>query len=325
LRVLVLGGSQFLGRHIVETFLTAGHAVTTLSRGQSRDELPQAVERLRADRDDAQAVRAALGSGEWDACIDVSGYTPRQVRPCAEHLRDVVKRYVYISAVSVYGDPARGPVTESEPTVAPAAEDVFEIDGNTYGPLKVACENIVREVYGERALILRPQVIVGPHDQTSRLAYWLDRAARNEDMLAPGDGTDYVQFIDVRDVARFVRRIVETNASGTFNLSGPRLEWGAFLGLLGARRPVWVAASIIKEAKLTFVELPLYRPNGGARSSLMHVSNERAVAAGLQLTAVSATLADTARSIVNPDLTETLSHERAAALIALGRNRARQD
>jgi 2'-hydroxyisoflavone reductase len=314
--VLILGGLGFLGRHIAETLTAAGRRVCTLSRGEVREGLPAEVEHLRADRDDAPAIRAALSGREWDVCIDTSGYTPRQVRATAECLQGRVQRYVYVSAVSVYGDPVRGPVTEEEPLLPPAAEDVVDVNGETYGPLKVACENIVRAIHGERSTVLRPQVVVGPRDPTVRYTFWLHRAAQQAPMLAPGDGTDHLQVIDVRDVARFVLRVVERDISGTFNLAGPRLTWAAFLETIGARNPVWVDAALLKAANLSFIELPLYRPHGAPRSSLMHVSSERALAAGLVLTAPSITAADTRRSMGAPDLSGTLTPEAEARLIA---------
>src|SRR5262249_22309556 len=142
MHILTLGGTQFVGRHIVEALLTVGHRVSILTRGHTPDELPAEVERLRGDRDLGTVGLDALAGRSWDACVDVSGYTPRQVRASAELLRDRVKRYVFISAVSVYGDPDIRPARETHPLLPPAAEDVTEIDGETYGPLKVACERI---------------------------------------------------------------------------------------------------------------------------------------------------------------------------------------
>lgn len=320
MKILILGGTQFVGRHSVETLLAAGHDVTVFTRGRSQDALPPQVARLRGDRDDGSAGLAALDGRVWDVCIDISGYTPRQVRASAERLRRIVRRYVYISAVSVYGDPPRGPVRESHALLPPAEENVTEVDGQTYGPLKVACEHIVRECYGERCTVLRPQVIVGPHDQTARYAYWVRRVQRGGPMLAPGDGTDHVQVIDVRDVARFIRTVVERDVSGTFNLSGPRLTWAAFLAMQGSREPVWVDADILKAANLSFVELPLYRPDGGPRSSLMHVSNELAVAAGLALTDPAVTARDVRATCMAADLSDTLSAEREEELLRLARS-----
>jgi 2'-hydroxyisoflavone reductase len=127
MRVLILGGTQFVGRQIVESLLTAGHRVSTLTRGKSLDELPVEVERLRGDRDEGASGLEALKGRSWEACVDVCGYTPRQVRPSAEMLRASVRRYVFVSAVSVYGDPKQRPVHETHPRMTPADEDVRDL------------------------------------------------------------------------------------------------------------------------------------------------------------------------------------------------------
>jgi 2'-hydroxyisoflavone reductase len=322
MRALILGGTQFIGRHIVETLLQAGHTVSILARGVSPDELPPTVERLRGDRDAPGAGLEALNGRAWDVCVDVSGYTPRQVRPSAELLRATVQRYIFISAVSVYGDPAERPVRESHPRQPPADEGVTEINGETYGALKVTCENIVRELYGDRCTLLRPQIVVGPHDPSGRYTYWARRSTLGGEMLAPGDGSDHVQVIDVRDLARFVRTAIERDLGGSFNMAGPRLTWAEFIQILGPKSVVWVPAEIIAAAGLTFVELPLYRPEHGPRASLMDVSNERALAAGLTLTDPRATLQDVRAWLAGQDLPLALSPEREAELISKARRPA---
>jgi 2'-hydroxyisoflavone reductase len=323
MRVLVLGGTQFIGRQIAQTLLSAGHGVTTFTRGKSSDDLPADVERLRGDRDRGASGLEALKDRSWDACVDVSGYTPAQVRPSAQMLSAHVKRYIFISAVSVYGDPQDRPVLESHPRIAPAGQDVAEIDAQTYGPLKVACEDVVQHAYGDRCALLRPQVVVGPLDQRGRYAYWVQRAMQGGEMLAPGDGSDHLQVIDVRDVGRFARTVIERDLSGAFNLAGPRLSWAEFMKLLGARNMVWVSAEIIKAAGVTESELPLFRPERGARSGLMDVSNHRARSAGLVLTDPQVTMRDMRAWILGhttgSTLANTLSSEREAELIRMSR------
>ena len=257
MRVLVLGGSRFIGRHVVEALLAAGHRVTVFNRGVSPDLLPAVVERLRGDRDAGSAGLAALvaparpGSWRWDACIDLSGYTPRQVRASAEALCAEIGRYVFVSAVMVYGDPQQRPVLETQPRLPPATEAVVEINGETYGPLKVACEDIVQAIYGVRATVLRPQVVAGPHDDSNRYGHWVQRALRPGPMLAPGDGRDHLQVIDVRDLARFVCTVVERDLGGAFNLAGPRLTWSEFIkNLLGVEAPVWVPVTLLEAGGL---------------------------------------------------------------------------
>jgi 2'-hydroxyisoflavone reductase len=323
MKVLILGGTQFIGRHIAETLIAGGHSVSIFNRGCSPDALPESIMRYRGDRDEGLAGLLALEGHSWDVCVDVSGYLPRQVRASAEWLHDRVNRYVFISAVRVYGDPAARPVCETHPTLPPAGGEVTEIDDATYGPLKVACENIVQEVYGSRATLLRPQVVTGPHDPSGRYAYWVQRAALPGPMLAPGDGSDHLQVIDVRDLAQFTRRVIERDIGGIFNLAGPRLSWLEFIQLLGARNVVWVPASIIEAAGLTFQDLPLYRPERGTLGSLMDLSHARADAAGLTLTAPAETMNTMRAWLQGKEPSIPLSLARDAELILMAGQRAK--
>jgi 2'-hydroxyisoflavone reductase len=319
MKTLILGGTQFVGRHIVEALVPAGHSVSIFNRGWTRDELPAPLERLRGDRDQGPEGLATLAGRAWDVCVDVSGYTPRQVRPAAELFRTRVGRYVFVSAVSVYGDSADRPVRETCPRLASAPEDVTEVNAETYGRLKVACENLVQEIFGNRCTILRPQIVAGPHDPFDRYSYWVRRATQGGEMLAPGDGSDHLQVIDARDVARCVRTVIENGLAGEFNLAGPRLTWAEFVRILGEKNLVWVAAEIVKSAGVTELELPLFRPEHGPRSSLMDVSNEHARAVGLTLTDPEVTARNVRKWITTSDLTPVLSPQRETELIRLAR------
>jgi 2'-hydroxyisoflavone reductase len=316
MEILVLGGTQFVGRHIAVALTAAGHRVSVFNRGQTSDELPAPIERLRGDRDAGAAGLAALAHRNWDVCVDVSGYTPRQVRASAAMLRMRVAHYVFISAVSVYGDPPSGPVEETHPRLPPAEQHVTEITNETYGRLKVACEDIVQEFYADRCAVLRPQVVAGRYDPLDRFSYWVRRSGQSGPMLAPGDGSDFVQTIDARDVARFAQTVCEQALAGSYNLAGPRLTWADFMNILGATKVVWVPAEIFRQAGVTEFELPLYRPIGGPRSSLMHVSNDHARQAGLTLTDPAETVRDVRTWLENQDLRPALAPQREAALIA---------
>lgn len=315
MNILILGGTKFIGRHIVDALVASGHSVSILTRGRTPDELPAHVERLRGDRDEEKNGLKALAGRTWDACVDVCGYTPKQVRPSAEILKDAVGRYVFVSTGSVYGDPTERPVRETHPRMAPAREDVTEIDGDTYGPLKVTCENIVEAIYGQRAAILRPQIVAGPHDPSGRFTYWARRATLSGEMLAPGDGSDHVQVIDVRDVARFTKTVIEKGLAGAFNLAGPRLTWAEFIRALDAPTVVWVPAPLLDKEE----SLPMYRPEHGTYAGLMDVSNAKAVAAGLTLTGTDATVRDTKGWLDGRDFVLPLPPEREKALIAAAR------
>lgn len=316
MNILILGGTQFVGRHIVEAFLARGHAVTVLTRGKSKDELPEGVERLHGDRNEGAAGLSALEGRKWDACVDVSGYTPRQVRASAETLADRVNRYVFVSTVSVYAEPGRHPVREDDPLPTGTAEDVTEVTGETYGPLKVTCERIVQEVYGERYTILRPQIVAGPFDHTARYPYWVDRAARGGQILAPGDGTDHLQVIDARDLARFTVTVVENGLGGVFNLAGPRLTWAEFMKVLGVSSPVWMDEDTLKSQGLGFRELPVYMPENSEQAGLMDVDNSQALSAGLTLTDPAVTARDTREWSQGAALSYALTPEREAEILA---------
>lgn len=317
MRVLVLGGTQFVGRHIVEAMLAGGHSVSILNRGRTPDEVVASVQRLRGDRDDGAAGLDALRGHQWDACVDVSGYMPRQVLPSVELLSAYVRRYVFVSAVSVYGDPLYGPVTEDYPRQRSASTHVTEIDQQTYGPLKVACENFVQHVFGDRCTILRPQIVVGPYEPGSRFTYWARRSMQCGEMLAPGDGSDYLQVIDARDLAAFTHTVVEGDIGGIFNLAGSRLTWTHFMDILRPSNLVWVTAAVLRSAGVSESELPLYRCAGAPRSNLMHVSNARAIAAGLKLTDLELTVQDTRRWLAGRETTPALSPQREAELIKI--------
>ena len=316
MNILVLGGTRFVGRHIVETLMEAGHAVSILTRGKTAAELPKRVERLAGDRNEGVKGLAALAGRKWDACVDVSGYTPRQVRASAEFLCERVERYVFVSTASVYGDTQEHPVREDQARLAPISETVTEVDGETYGPLKVACEDLLQEIYGEGCALLRPQIVAGPHDPTGRYPYWVRRAGQGGEMLAPGDGTDHLQVIDARDLAWFVVSVIERGLSGAYNLAGPRMTWALFMRLLGARNVTWVLKEILQAAGMAEFELPLYRPDGGKYSALMNMDNARARASGLTLTASEETLEGVRKAIAGWDEAPLFSAERERELIA---------
>ncbi len=315
MRILVLGGTQFVGRHIVEALLEAGHSVTTFTRGQSPNPLPVQVERLHGDRDQGMPGLESLSHRTWDTCVDVSGYTARQVRMSTKKLRSQVGHYVYISAVSVYGDPSTGPVHETYSRVEPAGEDIIEVVGDMYGRLKVTCEDIVQEMFAEHCALLRPQIVAGPHDPFDRFSYWVRRASQGGETLAPGDGSDSLQFVDANDVARFVLTICDQKLQGAFNLAGDRHQWSDFLAILGTRNIVWIPAEIIKAAGLTEFDLPLFRATGAPRSNLMYISNERARRAGLTLTSLEHTTEKVRQWLPQSELSPALSAERETEVI----------
>lgn len=323
MNVLILGGTKFIGRHLVDALIQAGHVITVFTRGTTPDPLPLNIKRLHGNRNDGLAGLRALQGGTWDVCVDVSGYTPSQVRASAQTLRDCVVHYVYVSAVSAYdhhlSDFIDAPITESNALLPAAVEKIIEINSDTYGPLKVACEGIVQALFTNRCTIVRPQVVAGAHDDSDRLSYWIWRAKSSrtdrKNMLAPGDGSDYLQLIDVRDVAEFICLAIAKNCCGTFNLAGHRTTWTSFMQMLGAQSTVWVPAKILRDAGLSFAELPLYREHHSPRSSLMHVSCNTAMAKGLTLTPLAQTIQTTREWMGDQAFKPALSAQLEAQLI----------
>ncbi|MFY9514028.1 MAG: NAD-dependent epimerase/dehydratase family protein, partial [Rubrivivax sp.] len=286
-QMLILGGTQFVGRHIAAALLAAGHGLTLFNRGRSPGAVPAGIEHLRGDRD---GDLAALAGRRWDSCIDCSGTTPRQLLASTALLQAAVGHYVFVSAVMAYAPPWQLPVAEDHGRLPPAPDTLDELAGTGYGRAKVRCEDIVAERFpGPRHTLLRPQTVVGPGDPSGRYAFWLQRAQRPGPTLAPGDGSDGLQLIDVHDLARFAVRVVERQLHGAYNLAGPRLDWAGFVALLGLQQPVWVPAPALQH--LSFNDLPLYRGPGHAFAALMQISSAKAQAAGLVLSTPAQTLA----------------------------------
>lgn len=217
MRILVLGGTKFVGRALAEAALAAGNDVTLFHRGVTNPDLFAEAEHILGDRDGGLGL---LDGRSWDVCIDVSGYLPRLARDSATALRDSVERYVYVSSISVYADllVARD---ETGPLATIEDETTEEITGGSYGALKALCERAVTDVYGERAAIVRPGYIIGPHDHTGRFPWWAHRAARGGEMIVPASLAREFQAIDARDLADFLLIRARSTLTGVFNATGP--------------------------------------------------------------------------------------------------------
>ena len=260
--MLVLGGTKFLGRAVVETALARGHGVTLFNRGETNPELYPEVEKLHGDR---RGDLSALAGREWDAVIDTSGYLPGDVRASAEALRDSVVRYLFVSSVSVYADFSEGPDEDS-----PRAElgdmpiDEMLPEYENYGPLKALCEHAVSEVYGDRAVIVRPGLIVGPHDPTGRFTYWPHRIARGGEFVVPGPPDAKVQFVDVRDLGAWLVDLCERGASSAFNATHPGISWAEVVEscqrVTGSDAwPVWIDGDGLAAREVgEWMELPMW-------------------------------------------------------------------
>jgi 2'-hydroxyisoflavone reductase len=219
MNLLVLGGTAFVGRAIVEAALRAGAGLTLFGRGRTGTDLFPDVQRRVGDRDTGDY--AALRDGTWDAVVDVSGYVPRHVGQAMDVLGDRVGRYLFISSHAVYVRTGVGPGSDEDTPRRPPRRDTEELDEETYGPCKVACEDDVVARYGARATIVRPGKVAGPHDPQDGLTYWVRRAARGGRVALPGRPEQPVQVIDVRDLAGLVVRLLADDRMGAFNAVGP--------------------------------------------------------------------------------------------------------
>jgi 2'-hydroxyisoflavone reductase len=218
-KILVLGGTSFVGRAIVEEALARGDGLTLFSRGRTGTDLFPDVPRLVGDR--ATGDYAALDGTDWDAVVDVSAYVPRQVAQAAGTLGGSTGRYLFISTGAVYDWSAGGDVVdESAPRLAPEL-GTEEVSGRSYGPLKVACEDEVLARYGDRATLVRPGIVAGPHDQTDRFTWWARRAAKGGVVPLAARPDQPVQVVDSRDLASLVVQLLHDDRDGTYNAVGP--------------------------------------------------------------------------------------------------------
>jgi 2'-hydroxyisoflavone reductase len=308
MNLLILGGTIFLGRYLVEAALARGHTVTLFNRGQHNPDLFREVEKLRGDR---AADLSPLRGRRWDAVIDTCGYVPRVVRASAELLADAVDHYTFISSISVYPQFKTIGLDESAPVGTLDDPNVEEVTGETYGPLKALCEQAVEQVLPGRTLTIRPGLIVGPHDYSERFTYWVQRVAQGGEVLAPGRPERHTQLIDVRDLAEWTLRMVGARRTGTYNATGPDydLTMGRLLDVCrdvsgSDARLTWVSEEFLLEKEVgPWIELPLWIPESDRDMlGFADVDCGRAIAAGLTFRDLAATVRDTlAWNAARPD------------------------
>jgi nucleoside-diphosphate-sugar epimerase len=315
-KLLVLGGTKFLGRAAVEAALARGHEVTLFNRGQTNPELFPEAEKIRGDR---TGHLSALRGRSWDSVLDPSAYVPEVTRASAEALADAAEHYVFISSVSVYAD-LSGPVDEDSPLAeleAGQPDDRLLEDFSNYGPLKTLCERAASEFPGVTALV-RPGLIVGPHDPTGRFTYWPHRVARGGDVLAPGPPQGTVQFIDVRDLGEWLVELGEDKVAGAFNATHPGVSWETLLETCrdvseSDARFVWVDPDFLVEQEVgQWMELPMWLH--GEDEGVHATDVSRAVAAGLTFRQLEDTVRGTLEQAETTD-TAGLRPEREAALL----------
>jgi len=310
MKLLILGGTRFLGRHVVAAARARGHEVTVFNRGNHSTGDLGPVESIRGDR---HTELHKLEGRRWDAVVDTSGHLPRAVRAAAEILSDEVEQYIFISTQNVYRDVSVPGIDETYPLRTLTSEQLDRANaidtsgqpsyGELYGGLKALCEQAAEDVMPGRVLILRPGLIVGPYDYTDRFTYWLVRVARGGEVLAPGRPDRFIQFIDVRDLAEWTIRMIERKATGAYNTHGiPNTL--TMQHLLEACKSVtgsdaqftWTTEEFLLQEKIAaWTELPLWLPEDAAPhlQGFMFISPDKAIAAGLTFRPLSETISDT--------------------------------
>jgi 2'-hydroxyisoflavone reductase len=309
LRILILGGTGFIGPHQVRYALARGHKLTLFNRGRNPKDWPGQVEELTGDRNTGDL--ASLKGRTWDVCIDNPTTLPFWVRDAGAILKGQVGHYIFVSTLSVYSDNrAAGQDEDSalfkyqgteEEVMKETQESVRKNMGNLYGPLKARSEKEAETWFPRITTIVRPGLIVGPGDETDRFTYWPVRLDRGGDVLAPGDGKDAVQFIDARDLSEWMIRMAEAKAFGIFNAMGPasELTMGKMLGDIGSAikskaKLHWAPADFLEKQKVhAWSDMPVWIPSVGEDAGFSRRSSKRAIAKGLTFRPMSQTAPDT--------------------------------
>ena len=285
MNLLVLGGTQFVGRHMVAEAVRRGHRVTLFNRGTNPDVFTH-LELLTGDRN---GDLSALAGKRWDAALDCCGYTPQQVEASAKLLQDAVQQYMFVSTISVYADllkPLGGPLLDEDAELLTLKEPTEKVTSESYGPLKVLCEAEVKRYFPERHLIVRPGFVVGPFDHTDRFTYFPWRVARGGEMVVPDADAQAIQYIDARDLATFTLDGLEQSLSGTYNTVTPPGAY-TFGDLLEISRALSgsdatfrkVSRATLEENGVDVHRLLMYLPEEYLNAT--RISSERAEAAGL--------------------------------------------
>lgn len=299
LRILILGGTGFIGPNQVKYAIARGHKVTVFNRGKTNPgTLPAGVEQLIGDRNNNLE---ALKGKTWDAVIDNPSTLPRWVRDAAQLLKDSASQYVFISTISVYADNSKPGADENTPTLTLEDPNVEQVTGETYGGLKALAEKEAERAFPGRTTIVRPGLIVGAGDNSDRFSYWPIRIERGGEVLAPGDPNDPVQFIDARDLGEWTIRLVEQKAYGKFNAVGPahpltmaEMLYGIKAVTTAGAQFTWVPASFLEEQKVSaWMDMPVWIPPTGEYAGFGTRSIKRALDAGLTFRSLADTAATT--------------------------------
>jgi 2'-hydroxyisoflavone reductase len=299
LRILILGGTGFIGPNQVRYAVARGHKVSVFNRGKTKTgELPAGVEHLEGDRN---GKLDALKGRDWDAVIDNPTTLPRWVRDAAAVLKGHTNHYMFISTLSVYADNSKRNMDESAATVELSDPTVEQVTGETYGGLKALAEKEAEKAFPGKTTIVRPGLIVGPGDNSDRFTYWPVRIARGGEVLAPGNPNDPVQFIDARDLGEWTIRLLEQKAFGTFNATGPEhpltmaeMLYGIKAVTTAGAQFTWVPAEFLEAQKVgPWMDMPVWIPPAGEMAGFGSRSIRKALAAGLTFRPLADTAAAT--------------------------------
>jgi 2'-hydroxyisoflavone reductase len=343
MKILIIGGTKFLGRHLIDAALQNNHEVTLFNRGTKYSE--DAIETVEQIHGDRNSELEKLAGRNWDVCIDTCGYLPQSVAASAGFLRDAVGQYIFISSISAYADFREQNADETAPLAELSAEqrERFEkIDprgeltgpvlGDMYGALKVLCEREAETAMPERVLVVRPGLIVGEYDWTDRFSYWVLRAAKGGTILAPGDPNRFVQFIDARDLAGWIVKMAEENQNGIFNATGRpfAVTFRKFLEEIESVTQsdagfVWVTEDFLTAENVApWSEMPLYLNESDADwQGFLSANIDKALAKGLELRPLRETIRATLnwRKSIDDELKAGISAEREAELLEKWRAR----
>ena len=322
MRILIIGGTAFVGRAIAQAAIDAGHEVTLFHRGQTGASLfPQATH-LHGDRD---VDLSALAHSGWDATIDVCAYFPRQVRSLAAALDGRGGRYVLISSVSAYSPAVPRNYSESAPLAQVSDAEATTVTNENYGGLKVACERASTQLFGPGTCIIRPTYVIGPHDRSYRFSWWVDRLARGGRVLAPGQPDDPIQLIDARDQGSWIVTLLERSITGTFHAVNPAppFGFGQMLAEIAAEvappgtELVWLDSDFLVAQGVDGMALPLWAEGDAEGMNLSTASPAAAFATGLTPRPLRQTVADIRASDPVPARPGVgLSPDREADLLA---------
>ncbi|GAA3442410.1 NAD-dependent epimerase/dehydratase family protein [Planomonospora venezuelensis] len=318
MRILIIGGTRFVGRHITEAALAAGHEVSLLHRGRTGPGLFPEAEHLIADRDTGLEI---LRGAEWDTVIDVSAYLPSQVEALAGAV--TAGQYVFVSTTAVYAVPEAPGFTEESPLVDSSGPVPETVTGATYGPLKVLCERAATGRFGPGTLVVRPTYVIGPHDYTGRFTYWVNRIARGGEVLAPGDPSAPIQVIDGRDMASWTVAMAEKASGGVFHAVSPRppFTFGDMLEAVAAEVApagttlTWVDGDFLRAAGQDGRSLPLWGEDGES-TGINTADPSAAYAAGLSPRPLAQSVREIRAAEADFSVETTITPEREAGILA---------